>query len=415
MITKQVHYGWIMVILSMIAMAAHSMVMFTPGIFLKPVTTGFGWERGALSAAQSITMFVGGILGILTGRLCDKYGPRRLTTANGILAGMSFLLMSQISSLWQVYLIWGLLMGIAYSCGIVPISSTIPRWFTKRRGIAVGLTQAGFGLGGVIWPPLAQWLISDYGWRWAYATLGLITIVIVIPLAQFLKHSPQRIGLKPYGEDEITEEQSRNSVVKELSFQQIIKSGRFWAFGLIGLGFMFWLQIILVHIAPYAIDIGVLAIVAASIVSIIAGVSIFGRLTIGFISDKIGPRLTLTACLVTFTLAMILLLFSEQTWMLFIFAVIFGIAYGAEIPVLTLVPAELFGVKYLGVIAGVTMFLGTIGGAIGVPLAGRIFDATESYSLAFLICVIIGVLTIILSLILLRSKSIEDILLAQGR
>jgi len=224
---KQIHYSWVMTILGISALASFAIIIYTFGIFLVPITTEFGWERGELSAAFSITTLVGGCLGILAGRISDKYGPRPLVTVGGLTAGTGYFLMLKISSLWQVYLIWGILMGIAWACFTIPVTSTIPRWFIKRRGMAQGLTMTGMGLGGLIWPPFAQWLISSFGWQQAYITLGLIILIIAIPLAQFMKHSPQRIGLRPYREDETTDKESLAKMAEGLSLKQTIKTGRF--------------------------------------------------------------------------------------------------------------------------------------------------------------------------------------------
>lgn len=397
-----------MVVLAIFILAAEGIAFYSFGIFLRPLTIEFDWDRGALSAAFSMMMLINGGLAILAGRLADRYGPRLLLTVNGLLTGAGFLLMSRVSSLGQVYLIWGLLVGIAFSCGFIPVTSAIARWFIKKRGIALGLTVAGYGLGGIIAPTLSQWLISSYGWRQAYVILGLVILIIVIPLAQFMQHNPQRTGFKPYGENEnITIDDKHSPAVDTggLSFIQAIQSGRFWIFGFVLFGFMFSFGLIIVHIAPYAVDVGILAMVAASIVSIIGGTSIIGRFSTGFISDKIGARRVLTACLGMLTLALVWLLFAKGIWGFYIFAVIFGIAYGGIIPMFTLVPAELFGLKFLGIISATAALLGTIGGAIGAPVGGSIFDITRSYSLALLICVVIGALALILSLILLKAEA----------
>jgi len=402
---KHLDYGWVIVIIGVFVLAAHALVAYTFGIFLRPLATEFNWDRGAISGAMSMYVLIHGFLAIFGGRLSDKYGPRPLVTISGLLQGTGFVLMSQVSSLGQVYLIWGLLMGIAGGSCFVPIISTVPRWFARRRGIAVGLTVAGIGLGGVISAPLAQWLISSYGWQQAYVILGLIAFIIIIPLAQFMKHSPQRIELKPYeGNKTIGDKQSLASTAEGLSFEKAIKTGRFWIFGLILFCCFFTIMVIIVHIAPFAVDIGISAIVAAGILSIVAGSSLIGRLFTGFISDRIGARRALTACLVTLTLALTWLLFAQEIWMLYVFAVIFGIAYGGVVSLESLVSAELFGIGSLGIIFGSLAFVGTIGGTVGAPLAGSIFDVTGSYSRALLICVIAGTLAIILSLILLRLR-----------
>ena len=168
--------------------------------------------------------------------------------------------------------------------------------------------------------------------------------------------------------------------------------------------FGFCMQTIIVHIAPYSTDVGLPAITAASILSIFAVSRLVGNLAAGFFSDRIGGRLILSGCLVLFTLALAWLLFATETWMFYVFAVAFGLASGGIIPLLTIVPAELFGVRYLGAIFGTLFLFDTSGGMLGSPLAGLIFDINKSYRLAFGIDIIVGTLAIILSLILLRYK-----------
>ncbi|MFC2017655.1 MFS transporter, partial [Chloroflexota bacterium] len=377
----------------------------TFGIFLLPLTMEFNWDRGALSAAASMFMLIMGFLGIFSGGLSDKYGPRLLVTITGLSAGVGLFLMSQINSLWQIYIIWGLIISVGAGSCFVPVTSTIPRWFIKGRTLAVGITFTGIGLGGLIGPPLAQWLISSYGWQQAYVVLGLVAFIIIIPLAQFMKHSPQRIGLRPYGEEgTIEDKQSPASITGGSSFKQAIKTGRFWLFGLILFFYFFAAFVIIVHVVPYAVDVGFSAMAAAGILSITNGSGIIGRLTIGFIANRIGARRALAACLFVITLALIWILFSREIWMLYAFAVAFGVAWGSIASLLPLIPAELFGLGSLGIIFGSVHFFGTVGGAVGPFLAGSIFDITGSYRLALMICVMLGVLATILSLILLRAK-----------
>ena len=160
----------------------------------------------------------------------------------------------------------------------------------------------------------------------------------------------------------------------------------------------------MVHIAPYAIDIGISPLMAASTLSIIGGTSIISRLSIGFISDRVGSTTALSGCFILVALALIALWFAKGIWIFYIFAVVFGLAYGGVVVLETTVAAGLFGVRSLGIIlASLELFSG-IAGAAGAPLAGIIFDVTGNYRLALLICIALSALAIILSLILLRSK-----------
>ncbi len=406
---KNLHYGWIVVVIAIIVLAAHAPAISSFGIFLRPLTLEFNWDRGTLSGALSVSLLLLGVLGIFCGRLSDKYGPRILVTIGGLTIGIGFLLMSQINSLWQVYLIWGLFMGIGNACCYVPIASTIPRWFKKRRGLALGTCVAGIGIGGIISAPLTQWLISSYGWQQAFIILGSIIIVIIVPLAQFMKHSPQRIGLKPYGEDNtIEDKQSLALATDGILLKQAIKTRSFWLFGLVLFCCFFILHAITVHIVPHAIDIGISEMVAASILSVYAITSVIGRSLIGFVCDKIGARLALIACLVTITLSLTCVLFATEIWTFYLFAILFGVASGGIIPIESLVTAKFFGLSSLGIILGSLMLIDSIGGAIGPLFAGRVFDITGSYSLSFIVCIILVVLSIIVSFILLKAKTWRD-------
>ena len=403
---ERLHYSWVMVLLAHVVLATQALVSFSFGIFLKPLAADFNWDRGALSSAVLINMLLMGILGIYAGRLSDRYGPRTLVTISGLLVGVGLLLMSQINTLWQVYLIWGLIIGIGGGCRIVPIMSTVPRWFAKRTGIAVAICSAGFGVGAILAPLLTQWLVSTYDWRHAFVILGLIIFIVVVPLAQFMKHSPQRIGLKPYGEDRIVEEKQTLALPTEgISFHQAIRTRRFWIYGLIQFCFFFCCFVIFVHIVPYINDIGFSEVAAAGTLSIVAGMSLIGRLSMGFISDRMGSRLALSACLFLGALALLWLLFAQELWMFYVFAVVFGYAFGSVAPLETIVPIELFGLSSLGVILATLMLFTMSGAGLGAMVAGSIFDATGSYSLAFLICVVLGMLALILSLTLLKAKS----------
>lgn len=402
----RLHYGWVMVILSSAAMVAWAPVVYTFGVFLQPLTEEFGWERGALSGAFSFQMLLIGILSIFVGRLTDKYGPRIFVTLGGLLSSIGFLLMSQVDSLWQVYLSWGFFMGIGGGCFYIAIISTIPKWFAKRTGVAVGITVAGMGLGAMISPPLIQWLISVYGWQQPLIILSIAILVIIVPLAQFMRHSPQRMGIRPYGDvrDTIGDELPLLSAAEGTSFTQAVKTSRFWFFGLTLFFTFFSVHVIIVHIVPYAVDVGIPALAAASLLSVTAGGSVVGRLTIGLIADRVGGRVALSFCVILITLSLLWLLFSRDVWMFYVFSVIFGFGYGGMILLVTIVTAELYGLASLGMMLGIFAFYDTAGGVIGPPLAGSIFDATGSYSLAFLISVMLGVLAIILSLALLKVK-----------
>jgi len=403
---QRLHPGWVMVFSAMGILAVNSQPYYSFGIFLKTMTGELGWERGAMSLAISITMLVSNPLSILTGRLSDKYGPRIMVTASGFVYSLGYLLMSYVQALWQVYLIFGVLIAVGGALCSVPLTSTIPRWFTKRRSVALGLTYAGMTVGGIIGPFLTQWIIDIQDWRWAYRVFAIMTLVVFVPLSQLLKRSPGDSGMKPYGETGETESIATESA-QGFSYRQALRTRWFWLFGGILLCQFFVGQTLVGHIAPHITDLGISATMAAGVLSIYAATSLVGTNLSGIMIERLGLKRMIVVSFSLVLLLMVWLIFSRTEWMFYFFAVFYGLTFGLLIPLQTVVPGELFGLKSLGSISATLMFIGAIGGAIGSPLAGAIFDTRGSYFVAFLICTGINVVAIILSIVLLRSRDKE--------
>jgi len=192
-------YGYIVVGAAFFTMVVIFGVYLAFGVFFKPVLTEFGWTRAMTSGAFSLSMVVHGLLGIVMGGLNDRFGPRIVMTLCGFLLGLGYLLMSQIGAVWQLYLFYGLIIGIGMGGSWVPLLSTVARWFATRRSMMTGIVVAGIGIGTLIVPPVANWLISTYDWRTSYIILGSIVLVVVVLAAQFLRRDPAQMGQVPYG------------------------------------------------------------------------------------------------------------------------------------------------------------------------------------------------------------------------
>ncbi|MBI4765908.1 MAG: MFS transporter [Deltaproteobacteria bacterium] len=404
---NHVHYAWVMVILSAVIFAVMAARFYTFGVFLLPLSEEFHWSRGSISLAISAASIVGGLLSIFIAQLSDRYGPRLVVTIAGTLHTIGFLLATRITRLWHLYLIWGFIMGIGSACGYVPLMSTIARWFEARRTTAIGITIAGFALGAISWPPLTQWFISTLDWRRAFLILGIVSGLVMIPLAQLLKSTPESIKLKPFGYSPSSPLNINWSDNPGLSLNQAVKTGRFWLWGPITFCFFTSLNILYVHIVAHARDIGIPPIIAASTLSIIAGSSILARLTIGAISDKVGTRTALSGALALSVIAFSFLVFSPWHWTFYLFLVVFGLSYGSVVPLETAVPAGLFGTASLGAIMAAVGLFPMIGGAAGPPVAGTIFDRTGAYQPTFIICLGLSLAALVLSILLSRFKEKE--------
>jgi len=386
-------YGWIVAFSAFLILLVVGGI-YSFGVFFQPLLGEFGWTRAMISGAFTLQLIVIGGFSVVMGRLTDKYGPRIVMTACSVFLGAGYLLMSQITSIWQLYLFYGVLIGIGGSGSWIPMLSVVTRWFVKKRGIVVGIVASGIGLGTVIVSPVAGWLISTYGWRFSYVVIGSATLVVTMIAAQFLRRDPGAMGLVPYGADETSD--SLNSADEGFSFQEILRSWQFWIFCLAVFGYGLSSGTVMVHIVLYAAGLGISVASAATILACIGGASIVGRPIMGSAGDMLGNnKLVFMASFGVMLVSLLWLLIAKELWMFYLFAALFGFAYGGIVALEALLVADLFGLKSHGIVLGAVAFGDTIGGAIGSVLAGYIFDVTDSYNIAIITCAILIFIAII--------------------
>ncbi len=268
-----------------------------------------------------------------------------------------------------------------------------------------GITLSGVGIGTVIIPPIASRLISIYTWRASYIITGIIVLVLVTLAAQFLRSAPCQMGLLPYGENGLKQEDLMPRA-KGFSLREAINTKQFWLFFTILFAFGFITQIIMVHIVIHAIDLGVSAITAASIPAIMGGAGIAGRLIMGGAADRVGHKPILPTGFALLSLSLLWLLMTKELWGIYLFAVIFGFSLAGLATLEAPLIAGLFGLNSLGLILGSVELVATVFAAPSPMLAGHIFDTMDSYQLAFLICAVLGIIGVLLAL-LLRLPSSE--------
>ena len=297
----------------------------------------------------------------------------------------------------------GVIIGTGMGGAFVPLMSTVARWFVNRRSMMTGIITAGGAIATLVLVPVANWLISTHGWRISYILLGSMVLVVVILSAQFLRRDPAQLGQRPHGERKV-EEAGLKLETGTFSFRQAVHTRQFWlAFTMLLCG-GFLMFTFIVHIVPHATDIGISSTNAANILATMVGVSIVGRVVLGGAGDRIGTRRVFLVIFTLMSAALFWLVLATGTWILLIFVVIFGFAYGGLGAVASPLVAGLFGLSSHGLIFGVINVGFTIGGFIGPFLAGHIFDVTSSYQLAFLISAALGIIGLISTALLTPTK-----------
>jgi OFA family oxalate/formate antiporter-like MFS transporter len=412
--SERFFYGWAIVVAATLVSAFSWGTLYAFGVFFKPIIAEFSWSRAATSGTFSLNMIIYGLSSILMGGLSDRYGPRRIVSWGGILIGLGAFLSSRINVVWQLYLFYGLIMGMGMGASYVPLMGVISRWFLKRRGLAIGIVMAGVGLGTLMMSPLAQFLISRFGWRNAYQIIGVLDCLIILAAAGIMVGDPRQKGKLPYGqilsnmqagsEDPVKKE--KIDVEMSLSFQQAKKTGSFWV--LLAVNFLWYLNLymVLVHMVPYATDKGIPSVEAAGSLALLGACSIVGKITMGRVSDRIGGKATIAISFILQALGTFLLISVKSLFTIYAFAALFGFAYGGVTPQQAKITGEIFGTASIGSILGVIVFSGSIGGSFGPFLGGFIFDGTGSYGLAFALAAMALIIAFGLTFILRKPRDV---------
>jgi MFS family permease len=293
-------YGWVVVGSAFTILCVAYGIQFSFGVFMPFISTDTGWDRGSLSLPYSLYVFVYSALGVVSGRLTDRVGPRIVLIAGGCLLGSGLMLVSQVRALWHLYVLLGLVAAAGMSAAYVPCNATVVRWFTRQRGAALSIASSGASFGMFVFPPLTTALIARYGWRGAYLILGLVGVLVIISCASFIVRDPEKMGLHPDGQPPL--ELPRHAVlnISQSEGWTLAEAKRTTAFWLLNVVFaLTWLVVFMpmVHIVPVAIDLGISHFRAAMTISVIGFAGFVGRLAIGTISDRFGRVATLGMCL----------------------------------------------------------------------------------------------------------------------
>ena len=367
------------------------------GVFVKPLLAEFDWGRGAISGAFSLSIVMGGLFGILGGRVSDKFGPRLAVTVGGLFAGAGYLLMSRVGAIWHIQLFYGVLVSIGTGFAAIPLLSVAPRWFTRGRGLASGIVMSGVGVGTVVVPLLANFFISRFSWQTSYLVFGFSCLVLVVTCAQFLRRAPTYRGHgRENNESGINDHKAQAG---SRSLREAATNLTFWLIIAMGFVYFFGVQTVLVHVAAHATDIGYSSEAAAAILSVVGFVSIGSTIAGGWLGDFIGNRRTMIVIFALVAASLLGFRFAGDLKMLYLCAFVFGLGYGGFSSVQSPFLADFFGLKDLGVIISLFILAQNVGGALGSLIGGYIYDFKGIYDWAFLLAAILSAAGLFLSLL----------------
>jgi MFS family permease len=378
----RIFHGWFIVTAAFAVTFVGFGCAYTFSAFVEPLQREFGASRGSVSLVFSLAGFLYFGLGVVSGPLADSFGSRRLAVAGMLLTGLGLAAASLARSLTEVYAAYGLGVGLGVGCAYVPAIGAVQRWFVRRRGFASGLAVSGIGIGTLVMPPLASFLIEILGWRGAYLALGALAAAIGGGLALLIEDDPRDRGLGPDGDP--PQPGARPAQREGTSVSEAVRSRRFISLYAACLICSFGVFVPFVHLVPYARDHGAAPASAVLLLGVIGIGSTAGRFFLGGLADRIGRQTSLLLMFAGMALALAIWAVSTGIWSLAAFAFVFGVFYGGWVAVLPAVVMDCFGGRNVSGIIGILYTSVAFGTLIGPSAAGFAFDLSHNYTLPIL-------------------------------
>ena len=405
----RIFYGWWLLGAGTLALAMHG-GLFTYGFaaFFLPVAAVLNTSRGTLSLAFSFTRLESSLLGPVEGFLIDRFGPRRIMFVGYALFGLGFLMFSRVDSLLGFYIVFAFLALGASLSGFLPVVTAVNNWFARRRGFATGISSAGVNLGGILVVVVAM-AIATFGWRTAAVSMAALLWTLGLHLAAMMRHRPQPYGYLPDGDLPEEPDPSITSggsserpgttqapptasaeEMPDFTPKQALRTSAFW---FIAVSHSFSLLIVgsvTIHQIPLLVDAGLSEVTAAGVLSFMTAVALVGRVTGGYIGDRFGMKPTLVACFFMMSAGLVVLATAQTVGQAALFAILYGLGYGARAPLLIALRGEYFGPRNFATIMGLSQPVMVIGSFSGPIAAGFAYDVQGSYRMVFTIIALLN-------------------------
>ena len=397
---NKIFYGWFIVGASFLIMALGWGIVFnTSSIFIEPMSKTLTMSRKAMNFTFTLRAIFMLIISLFSGVIFKKFKIINVMKICSITLGVTFFLHSYIQSPIMLYFLNSLSTISVILISVLPLSAILNNWFHIKRGLVVGISFMGSGIGGMIFNPIAGYIIANYNWRFAYQILGVLMIIIVIPITfLLLKTRPKDIGEYPLGSSKEIEKQNENSDEKlpGITLSEAMKTVRFWAISvgsvllsIIGLSLM-------VNISPHLTNIGYSVTYAANVVALVMGSLAFGKIVLGHLFDKLGLRIATSVAVFSLIIGTLGMLYATK--FIALFAIVAGTGIGTAFYTIAnpIITTKVFGSKdYSSIYGFLTAVIG-IGGIISPMIVGFLYDISGSYYSSYKIMLVLGIVTFVI-------------------
>ena len=382
----RVFYGWYLVSAAGgLQLLAGLLWMQSYGAYVVLLRAEFGWSAALVAGAFAMTRIESGILGPLQGWLTDRYGPRVILGIGTVIFGVGFMLFSQVESLLAFYLTFALIALGSSLGGFATVMVAIVNWFNRHRAKAVAVSQIGFSLGGLC-VPLVILSLEAFGWRATAFYSGVIVIVVGLPLTMLVRHRPGDYGdaVDGGGVPDGADGKPLPVAGPDFTARQAMGTAAFWLVSVGHASALLTVSSVMVHLVPHlTAGLNYSLANAGLVVSLMTVFQMAGQIGGGFLGDRFNKRLICVICMLSHMAALLLLAHADSWWMVVMFAVLHGLAWGVRGPQMVALRADYFGVSSFGTIMGFSSLIVMLGMSIGPIFAGYLYDIQGSYTLAF--------------------------------
>ena len=400
--TNKIYYGWAIVFSAFITLGVVFGLWYSFSVFLLAIKQEFSWSTSTVSSIFSVFLISHSVFGLATGYLQDRLGPRIVIPIGAVFLSFSLVLTSRSESLWDFQIAYGIFAGSGTSMmGYISHSAFLPRWFEKKRGLAVGIATAGIGLGMLAIVPLSERIIFLYGWRNAYLLFGIVILIIIGPLNLVIgRKSPNEVG-QFMGEEAADKKSKKHSttfrVMKvvdekwaaiEWDVMSAVRTSRFWYLLFSFFFISFCVQGVMLHAVSAMVDCNVDQLKAAYYLGIAGITGSAGKIIFGYCSDIIGREYSklISDCIAVLGIIVLIHVSFNPEILGITYALLFGLGYGAAAPLIPTISADIFMGNKFGMIFSIIALGGGIGGATGTYVSGLLRDFTKNYSMSLWVC-----------------------------
>jgi MFS family permease len=366
----KIFYGWVIVAVGIVVTCVGFGAMLTLSVFLQPIAEAMGWSRTGIATAAMLNFLCMGVGAFAWGALSDRYGTRTVVLCGGALLGLGLVLASRAGTLGEFQLVYGTLVGVASGAFYAPMTSATARWFTRHRSLAVALVSAGLSVGSTVMAPLARWLISTWDWRTAMVVIGDLVWLVILPAALLVRNPPRAAA-------------PATAAGGELTIGRVVRTPQFAAIALTHFACCAAHSGPIFHMVTHAMDRGVPAMAAATVLSVAGLASLSGKIGCGIFADRVGAKPALVAGLALQAVAIGLYLLAGGLGSFYALALVFGFAYGGVMPLYALLVRDYFGERVMGSAFGAVSLAATLGMALGPWIGGWLYDTLGGYAWMF--------------------------------